>query len=429
MQNQQQVAVIGGGVIGVCSAYFLAQAGHQVVVIERRGNVAEESSHGNAGLSGPASIGPWAAPGMPKQLLSMLFKATGPAILRPTLDPVLWRWLKQWRSECELERFRINHARMQRIATYSSALLCQLAHQHELDFEQTRGYLQLFRDEQSLKLAAPALALLAEQGVTHRMLDADAACQVEPALVRSTQIGRIAGALQLPHDASGNCALFTKQLKLITQAMGVQFRFGSAVTAIEPARSGVALRLQEDGFEKNFSADAVVLAAGVDSAALLQALGIRIPLYPVKSYCATVPIKNLDAAPLAAIMDESYKVTLTRMGHRIRLAGTIELGSKASVLHGSAQRTLRMVGADWFPDAANFNRANFWSGMLPMLPDGAPLLSATPINNLYINLGHGSTGWAMALGSGKVLADMVSGRPAEIDLEGLDLSRYAGLRT
>ncbi|MFD2272716.1 FAD-dependent oxidoreductase [Undibacterium arcticum] len=168
-----------------------------------------------------------------------------------------------------------------------------------------------------------------------------------------------------------------------------------------------------------------MLAAGVDSALLLQTLGIRIPLYPVKTYCATVPIKNLDAAPIAVVMDESYKVALTRMGNRVRLAGTIELGSKASVLHANAQRTLRMVGTDWFPDAANYNHASFWSGALPMLPDGAPLLGATPIDNLYINLGHGSTGWAMAVGSGKVLADMVSGQSPEIDMEGLGLSRYA----
>jgi D-amino-acid dehydrogenase len=318
---------------------------------------------------------------------------------------------------------------MQRIAAYSSALLRQLEHRLELDFEQTQGYLQLFRDEQTLKLAAPALALLAEQGVSHRMLDADAACQIEPGLLRSTQIGTLAGALQLPQDGSGNCALFTKQLKSITQAMGVQFRFASTVAAIEPARSGIALRLMEDGIEKNFNADAVVMAAGVDSALLLQALGIQIPLYPVKSYCATVPIKDLDAAPMAAVMDESYKVAMTRMGSRIRLAGTIELGTKTSVPHASAQHTLRMVGADWFPHAANYNLASFWSGTLPVLPDGAPLLGATPISNLYINLGHGSTGWAMAVGSGKVLADIVSGQAPDIEMEGLGLSRYPGFGT
>lgn len=416
-----QVAVIGGGVIGVCTAYFLAQAGHEVVVIERRGNVAEESSFGNAGIIAPAYATPWAAPGMPGKILSYLFKPHAPIRFRPTLDPALWRWAKIWLSECELERYRINKVRMQRLAFYSRDLLHQVRCEQQLDYEQTQGYLQLFRNAHDIRMAQPALDLLAEHGIPHQMLDADGARAVEPALAPATPL---AGALHLAQDESGNCPLFTKQLKQITQSLGVQFRFASTVRAMQQDGSRVALSLTEDGCDKAFSADAAVLAAGVDSTRLLTPLGIQVPLYPVKGYSATAAIKNFDEAPLAALMDESYKTAITRMGSRVRISGTAELGSRTLELREAALRTLIRVGNDWFPDAANYSSASFWCGSRPMLPDGPPLLGSTPFKNIFINIGHGSSGWTMAAGSGKILADIVSGQTPDIDIDGLTLSRF-----
>jgi D-amino-acid dehydrogenase len=200
----------------------------------------------------------------------------------------------------------------------------------------------------------------------------------------------------------------------------VHFHFTSTVNAIEPEAGQVALHIDDN----RFSADAVVLAAGVDSARLLKPLGIDVPLYPVRGYSATVPIRNFEEAPRAALIDESYKVSISRMGSRIRLAGTAELGSSASAMNEAALRTLVKVGNDLFPNAANFNKSSFWCGARPMLPDGPPLLGATPIRNVYINIGHGSAGWTMAAGSGKVLADIVSDRMPDIDMDGLTLSRY-----
>lgn len=420
MSHQQQIAVIGGGVIGVCTAYFLAEAGYQVVVIERLGNVAEKASFGNAGVVAPGYVTPWAAPGMPKKLLSTLFRSESPVLLKPTLDRALWRWVRMWLAECELERFRINKARMQRIAFYSRHVLQQLREHHQLDYEQTKGYLQLFRSERDIALAQPSLALLGEHGVAHQLVDAEQARAIEPALSAATPL---AGGLHLPDDESGNCPLFTKQLKTIAQNMGVEFHFSKTVTALDAQGDRIAMRI--DGRE--FSADAVVVAAGIDSARLLAPLGIRLPLYPIKGYSATAPIRNFDEAPQAALMDESYKIAITRMGSRIRIAGMAELGSVSSDLHEVALRTLAKVGEDWFPDAANYNNASFWSGIRPMLPDGPPVLGATPIRNLYVNIGHGSTGWAMAAGCGMVLADIISGRIPEIDMEGLTLARYARL--
>ncbi|MES2537908.1 MAG: D-amino acid dehydrogenase [Pseudomonadota bacterium] len=412
-----QVAVIGGGVVGVCTAYFLAQAGHEVVVIERYGNVAQESSFGNAGLIAPAYAGPWAAPDMPKYLLSFLLRHAAPVLLKPSLDPALWRWIRMWMSECTLARYNVNKERMQRVAFYSHAIQQQMSEHYALDYEQTRGVLQLFRNQRELQLSQPALDVLARSGVEHRLLDADAARLIEPALSGHTPM---AAALYLPQDESGNCALFTRQLKAVVQSIGVEFHFNSPVDGISREENRITMRIGE----KSFSADAVVVAAGIDSARLLAPLGIRLPLCPVKSYSATAVIKNFEQAPQAALIDETYRAAITRMGSRIRIAGIAELGARSTELRESVLRTLVKVGEDWLPDAANYNTATFWSGFRPMLPDGAPLIGATPIKNVFINIGHGSAGWTMAAGSGKALADIISGRPAEIDMDGLTLSRY-----
>jgi D-amino-acid dehydrogenase len=415
--KEKQVAVIGGGVVGVCTAYFLAEAGHEVVVIERHPTVAQEASYANGGVISPGYSAPWAAPGMPGKLLSNLFKSESALSLRPTLDRALWRWIRRWVSECELERYRINATRMQRIAFYSRDVLQQLREHYELDYEQTQGVLQLFRTEKDIKLTQPARDLLAENGIAHEMLDADAARAIEPALGNRVEL---AGGLYLPDDESGNCPLFVKRMRQIAQSLGVHFHFTSTVHAIEHESTRVALRVDDNVF----SADAVVVAAGADSAQLLKPLGIHLPLYPVKGYSATAPIRNFEDSPRASLIDESYKVSISRMGNRIRIAGTAELGTRPTDLRDAALRTLIKVGNDWFPNAANYNTANFWCGARSSLPDGPPLLGATPVRNVYINIGHGSSGWAMAAGSGKVLADIISDRAPDIDIDGLTLSRY-----
>jgi D-amino-acid dehydrogenase len=415
--TQKQVAVIGGGVVGVCTAYFLAEAGHEVVVIERHPNVAQEASYASGGIIAPGYVTPWAAPGMPKKLLSHLFRSEAALTLKPTFDRALWGWIRKWLSECDLDRYRINKARMQRVAFYSRDILQQLREHYELDYEQTQGVLQLFRTEQDIKLAQPACELLAESGIAHRMLDAEGAREVEPGLDHHADL---AGGLYLPDDESGNCPLFVKRMRQIAQSMGVHFHFTSTVDAIEQESRGVNLRIGD----KVFPVDAVVLAAGVDSVALLKPLGIRVPLYPVKGYSATATIRNFEDAPRASVIDESFKVSISRMGNRMRIAGTAELGTRTDELRDSALRTLIKVGNDWFPNAANYNTASFWSGARPSLPDGPPLLGATPVRNVYVNIGHGSSGWAMAAGSGKVLADIISDRVPGIDLDGLTLSRY-----
>lgn len=417
MTQEKQIVVIGGGVVGVCTAYHLALAGHEVVVVERHHNVAQEASYANGGVIAPGYATPWASPGMPKKILSYLFKSEAPVMLKPTMDRALWRWVRQWMAECDIDRYRINKERMQRVAFYSRDVLKEMRERFQIDYDRTQGVLQLFRSRHDMKMAEPACAMLEEAGVPHQVVDAEGALAIEPSLHEQTAL---TGGIYLPQDESGNCPLFTKRLKYIAHSIGVHFHFTSSVHSIQPEGGRVALRIDD----QVFTSDAVVVAAGIDSARLLKPLGIQIPLYPVKGYSATASIKNFDRAPRASVVDESYKVDITRMGNRIRVSGTAELGSRTVELHQAAIRTLVKVGDDWFPHAANYNTSTFWCGTRPMLPDGPPLLGATPVRNIYVNIGHGSTGWAMAAGSGKLVADIISGRAPEIDMDGLTLSRY-----
>ncbi|MBY4897552.1 D-amino acid dehydrogenase [Cupriavidus sp. AU9028] len=424
--------VIGAGVIGVCSAWYLREAGFEVTVIDRRPTPAQETSFGNAGVIAPGYVTPWAAPGMPAKILRTLFASASPVVFRPSADPAMWRWIARWLGETRLSRYRVNKLRMQRLAFYSRTCLHELRDRLGIDYEQSRGYLQLFRTERDLAMAQPALALLRENGVAHQLLDAAACRTIEPGLAAGTPL---AGGLHLPEDESGNCPMFTRRLRQHAEAAGVRFLMETTVQRIEVQTDGritVQLRPAEpaQGTEPHaLTAERVAVCAGVDSAALLRPLGLRVPLYPVKGYSATVFVRDPLQAPLAALMDESYKVAITRMGNRLRLAGTAELGSRKLDLRPAALHTLLKVGRDWFPGAGNYNEATLWAGARPMLPDGPPLIGPTRIAGLYLNLGHGSTGWAMACGSGQLLAAQMAhangqGPGPQIDMEGLTPARY-----
>ncbi|TFV99456.1 FAD-dependent oxidoreductase [Oxalobacteraceae bacterium OM1] len=415
--TQKQIVVIGGGVVGVCTAYFLAEAGHDVAVIERHHNVAQESSFAHAGIVAPDGIGPWAAPGMPRLVLRQMLRNEAPVLLRARPNRTLWRWAQRWMDECQLDRFRINVERMQRIGAYSRDVLRAMRDHYQIDYERSDGVLQVFRTAQDVRMAQPMLDWMAENEIPHKVLDPDAARAVEPALGTEAPF---VSAVHLPRDEAGNCPLFAKRLRHIAASIGVQFFFTSRVESLNSHAGRVALMV--DGQE--FSADAVVIAAGMDSIPLLQPLGIHVPLYPVRGYSLTASIKNFDQTPSGAVYDEAYKAAVVRLGGRMRVSGLAEVGTPSPKLREAALRTLIKVGSDWFPQTANYVTASVWTGVQPMLPDGPPLLGGTPLRNVYINLGHGSSGWAMAAGSGKVVADLISGRSPDIDLDGLTLARY-----
>jgi len=413
------VVVIGAGIIGVTTAYYLRRDGHEVTVVERRSGVAQETSFANAGVMAPSYVAPWSQPGMPAKVLAYLFSSEAPIVFRPSLDPALWRWILRWLGECRVERFTRNKARMQRLAFYSQSELRALRELHQLDYEQGTGYLQLLRGDADVERSAVTRKMLTELGVAHALLTAKEAHTLEPALHAPTQL---AGALHLPNDETGNCAFFAQQLKDIAISDGVDFRFNVHVRRAVHEQQRIT-RLQTD--TGDISGDAFVVAGGIDSVALLSPLRIRVPMQPVKGYSATAAITAFEHAPYLSVMDETYKVAITRMGNRLRIAGTAELGTRGMKLRDSALRTLTRVAQDWFPYAASYAKSRFWIGARPMLPDGPPVLGKTPIANLHVNTGHGSTGWVMACGSARVLADVIGGRPPAIDLDGLTLDRYA----
>jgi len=412
------VIVIGAGVIGVTTAWYLRQQGVNVAVVEQRAGVAQEASFGNAGVIAPGYVTPWAAPGMPRKVLSYLFAAEAPVLFRPSLNPALWRWVLRWLGECRLERYRENKSRMQRVAFYSRDQLHRLRDQLSIQYEQSQGYLQLLRAQRDVEMTAPARDLLDAAAVPYRMLEPAECHELEPGLSQSAPL---AGGILLPEDEAGNCPLFAQALRRAAEDAGVRFRFNTPVDALV-VEGGRATGIVARGHR--YDADAVVMAAAVGSVPLLSACGIRIPLYPVKGYSATVMLDPLAIGPRRALMDEAYKTAITPFANRIRIAGTAELGSPRLTLRDAALRTLMRVASDWFPGAGRYSDAQFWVGARPMLPDGAPLLGPTPVDGLFLNLGHGSTGWAMACGSGRVVADVVVGRTPEIPLDGLTLERY-----
>ena len=413
-----RVVVVGAGIVGVCTAHFLRRAGFDVTVLERRSGVAQEGSFANAGVMAPGYVGPWASPGMPRKVLSYLFRPEAPVVFRPSFDLALWRWLRRWLGECELERYRRNRARMQRLAFYSQGELRALRAQYAMDYEQATGYLQLFRTEAEIEATAASRTLLGELGVRHVLLDAGQCRALEPALHPATPL---AGGLHLPDDETGNCAYFAHQLKDIAIAEGAEFRFGISVLGFDASSNEIRALNTSAG---PVSGDAFVMAGGIDSRPLLERLGVRLPMIAVKGYSATAAITAFEHAPFLSVMDETYKVAITRMGNRMRVAGTAELGTHGMELRERALGTLLKVAHDWFPYAASYRLGKFWVGARPMLPDGPPVLGATPISNLYLNTGHGSSGWVMATGSARIVADIIAGREPGIDIDGLTLDRY-----
>lgn len=413
------VLVIGAGVIGVTTAFELRERGFEVTVVDRRPGVAQEASYGNAGVISTAYAGPWAQPGMPTKILGYLWRTHSPVIYRPTLVAAQWRWVSRWLGECRMQRFLVNKERMQRLAEYSRAVLHELRSRHSIDYEQAQGWLQLFRSEADVARARPSIELLAQANTPHRLLSADECRALEPAIVDGTPL---AGGLHLPEEETGNCAYFARRIKDLAAANGVRFRFDTPVDAlvIEGGRFKEARTASGP-----VAADALVIAAGADSNRLLRRTGVRLPLYPVKGYSLTARLTRHEYAPLISVMDEAYKVAITRMGNRLRVAGTAELGNRRLELREAALGTLFKVVRDWFPGAADYAQARPWVGARPMLPDGPPVLGATPAANLYLNIGHGSTGWAMACGSARIVADVVAGIKPQIDLEGLTAERFS----
>ena len=415
-----RVLVLGSGVIGVCSAWYLAHAGFEVTVIDRAAGPALETSHANAGQISPGYASPWAAPGVPLKALRWLFSRNAPLVIKPGLQPDQYLWLLRFLRECTANRYAVNKARMVRLARYSRDCLDELRAELGLDYEGRQlGTLQLFRTQSQLDEAGRDIAVLERHGVPFELLDRAGIVRVEPALAAVVQ--RFAGALRLPRDETGDCELFTRLLAERAAAAGVEFRVNATLEAIEIADGEVGGVRIGGTLER---ADRYVVALGSYSPRLLAPLGVRLPVYPLKGYSLTVPITDPAMAPVSTVLDETYKVAVTRFDRRIRVGGMAEVCGYDLSLPKRRRATLEKVIADLYPQGGDPRQGEFWCGLRPATPDGTPVVGATYLGNLYLNTGHGTLGWTMACGSGRYLADLMAGVMPHISSEGLDVSRY-----
>ncbi len=416
-----KIAVIGAGIIGITTAYELVVDGHEVTVFERRGAAAEETSFANAGVVAPGSVTPWAVPGMPGKVLGNLFSRHAAVKLSLPLSggDVAWMW-KWWRA-CKLETYLANRARLQRLAFYSRERLHHLTTELQLEYDRSDGYTVLLRSDKDSRIVQPGLQVLRDAGVAFSEIDADGVRKIEPALNPDTEF---LGGIHLPNDEVANCRQFALLLKDIARGLGVNFEFNTAVGQLNMGQAASVLIAGENA-PRQF--DRVVMCAGLASAELLKPLGLKIPMTAVYGYSISAPIREPLNAPRSALMDERYKVAISRLGNRVRVAGSAEIGGGLEKHRASSVRTLYKVLHDWFPGAAqNANTGasvQVWKGARPMLPDGPPIIGASGIPGLWLNLGHGSSGWALSCGSARALADLMAGKATSLDMEGLGIER------
>ena len=421
-----RIAVIGAGIVGVTTAYELARDGHAVSVFDRRSSVAEETSFANAGVVAPGYVTPWAAPGMPFKVLRHLLSRHAPVRLAHPMAPGQWAWMWRWWRACQAPVHASNRERLHRLAQYSHQRMQALTQGLALTHEQSQGYMVLLRHAADLKAARVSLQLLAELGVRYRVLDGAQARQIEPGLNADTALH---AAVHLPDDQVGNCRQFAHLLRVEAQRLGASFRFQRTVVSLAAGTQPVVRHqdTQATATPETEHFDALVVCAAMGSAELLRPLGLRLPLAAVHGYSITAPLRLLEShphlGPTSAVMDEKYKVAISRLGNRVRVAGSAELGGGLGQHSDAALQTLHKVLDNWYPGCAHQSQVQAWKGARPMLPDGPPVLGASGLPGIWLNLGHGSSGWALSCGSARVVADLLQGQAPDIDVAGLDVGR------
>jgi D-amino-acid dehydrogenase len=415
-----KIIVLGAGVVGTTTAYYLNQAGHEVSVFDRQPGAGMETSFANAGQVSPGYSAPWSGPGVPLKAVKWMLMTHRPLVIRPLLDPFMWRWMAMMLRNCTEAAYHVNKARMVRLAEYSRDCLLALRGESGLTYDdRQQGTLQLFRTQKQLDHIPEDTQVLDEGGVPYEVLDPAGCLAAEPALAYAK--GSFLGGLRLPGDETGDAHQFTQRLATLAAERGVAFHYGQDVERLEH-EGGRITGVVAGG--QTHSADHYVVAFGSFSRRLLGPLGIDIPVYPVKGYSITVPIEDEAGAPVSTVMDETYKVAITRLGDRIRVGGTAELAGFSAILSEPRRATLAYSVSDLFPRGGDVAKATFWTGLRPMTPDGTPIIGPTKYGNLSLNTGHGTLGWTMACGSARVVADLISGRASDIETDDLAFSRY-----
>jgi D-amino-acid dehydrogenase len=419
-----KIVILGAGVIGVTSAWYLSRQGHEVTVIDRQQAPALETSFANAGEVSPGYSAPWAAPGIPFKAVKWMFQKHAPLVINFKPEPAKLRWMAQMLMNCTADAYHVNKSRMVRLAEYSRDCLADLREETGIQYdERMQGTLQVFRSQKQIDSAAKDIEVLREDGVPFEVLDRAGCVAAEPGLAPNAD--KIMGGLRLPGDETGDCFKFTNRLAEMAQAAGVTFRWGVSIHRIHAEMGRVT---HVDTSEGRVQADAYVLAMGSYSPMLAKSLGIKLPVYPLKGYSITVPIKDAALAPVSTVMDETYKIAITRLGDRIRVGGLAEITGFDMSLNPKRQATLTHSVEDLFGGAGDQTQAEFWTGLRPMTPDGTPIVGRSPLANLFLNTGHGTLGWTMSCGSGRLLADIISNRAPEIEHVDLGYARYMGKR-
>ncbi|MCG9782290.1 D-amino acid dehydrogenase [Vibrio brasiliensis] len=415
-----KVVILGSGVVGLTSAWYLSQAGFEVTVIDRQARSAEETSFANAGQISYGYSSPWAAPGIPAKAIKWLFEEHAPLKIKPSLSPELIQWASQMLVNCQLEKYRVNKSRMLTIANRSRECLAELNRNYDLNYQgRTKGTLQIFRNPAQLKAVEKDIALLEESGTKYQLMDPAQCLVQEPGLANMQ--GNLVGGLYLPDDETGDCQLFCQQLQQMAEQAGVTFLFNTTVDKLNSENNQVVSVETSQG---TIHADSYVIALGSYSKHLLAPLGIDIPVYPVKGYSLTLPVIDQQHAPNSTIMDETYKVAVTRFEQRIRVAGTAELAGFDPALPDKRLATLSHVVSNLFPQGVDLAQAEYWTGFRPMTPDGTPIIGQTKFSNLYTNTGHGTLGWTMACGSADILTRIIASQGQQSFNE-LSVERYS----
>lgn len=415
-----RVVVLGSGVVGVTSAWYLSHAGHEVTVIEREPGSALQTSAANAGQISPGYASPWAAPGVPLKAIKWMFERHAPLAIGLDGTAFQLKWMWQMLRNCDTRHYMENKERMVRLAEYSRDCLKALRDSTGIEYEGRQGgTLQLFRTEQQYENATRDIAVLEEAGVPYQLLESARLAEVEPALAEVAH--KLTGGLRLPNDETGDCQLFTQRLAQMAEQAGVVFRYNTPVDRL--LYEGEKIYGVKCGDEV-IKADAYVMAFGSYSTAMLKGI-VDIPVYPLKGYSLTIPVAEESGAPVSTILDESYKIAITRFDNRIRVGGMAEIVGFNTELLQPRRETLEMVVRDLFPRGGRVEEATFWTGLRPMTPDGTPVVGRTPFKNLWLNTGHGTLGWTMACGSGQLLSDLISGRSPAIPYDDLGVARYS----
>ncbi|MBB5459106.1 D-amino acid dehydrogenase [Paraburkholderia sp. Cpub6] len=416
-----RVVVLGSGVVGVTSAYYLARAGHEVTVIDREAGPALETSFANAGQISPGYASPWAAPGVPLKAVKWMFQKHAPLAIRVDGTAFQLQWMWQMLQNCTAPRYAVNKGRMVRLAEYSRDCLQALRADTGIEYEgRTGGTLQVFRTQQQFDGAAKDIAVLQEANVPYELLTADELAKAEPALAAVSH--KLTGGLRLPGDETGDCQMFTTRLAALAEELGVKFRYNTSIDAL--AMAGGRIAGVQCGSEL-VRADSFVVALGSYSTRFLDGI-VKIPVYPLKGYSITAPIVDAAAAPVSTVLDETYKIAITRFDDRIRVGGMAEIVGFDKSLRQARRETLELSVNDLFPGGGDTSKATFWTGLRPMTPDGTPIVGRTPVPNLFLNTGHGTLGWTMSCGSGQLLADLMSGKQPAIRADDLSVHRYLG---